>query len=41
MLEIIRTTEGTNDGEIWNKETEFVLDGITGSAFIFIIGTNL
>jgi len=31
MLEIIRTTEGTNDGEIWNKETEFVLDGITGN----------
>ena len=40
MLEIIRTTEGTNDGEIWNKETEFVLDGITGND-LFIIGTNL
>ena len=30
MLEIVKVNEGTNDGEIWNKETEFVLDGITG-----------
>lgn len=31
MLEIVKVIEGTDDGEIWNKETQFVLDGIAGT----------
>lgn len=31
MLEIVKTSETTNDGEIFEVNTEFVLDGIKGT----------
>ena len=31
MLEILKVTEGTNDGEIFENETEFLLDDIPGT----------
>lgn len=31
MLEIVKTGETTNDGEIFEVNTEFVMDGVAGS----------
>lgn len=33
MLEILKTTEGTNDGEIFENETEFLLDDVKGNSW--------